>query len=137
MNQEAFIKCRNRIFEIFLQRSFSEKSGNIICFLPVTDFIDTSDQVDWLLLIVTYDIATAVDPDWFPVKIQPAVFHIMCVPVCVEQIIQFRFQKRIIVFVHEFFKFFCHIMEFISRQTETIQSLWSNIEKVGSEIQDI
>ena len=87
MNQEAFIKCRNRIFEIFFQRSLSEKSGNIISFLPVTNFIDTSDQVDRLLLIVTYDIATAVDPDWFPVKIQPAVLHIMYVPVCVEQII--------------------------------------------------
>ena len=87
MNQEAFIKCRNRIFEIFFQRSLSEKSGNIICFLSVTNFIDTSDQVDRLLLIVTYDIATAVDPDWFPVKIQPAVLHIMYVPVCVEQII--------------------------------------------------
>jgi len=120
MNQEAFIKRRNRIFEIFFQRSFSEKSGNIICFLSVTNFIDTSDQIDRLLLIVTYDIATAVDPDGFPLKIQPAVLHIMCVPVCVEQIIQFCFQKRIILFVYEFFKFFCHIMEFISRQTETI-----------------
>ena len=87
MNQKAFIKRRNRIFKIFFQRSLSEKSGNIISFLPVTNFIDTSDQVDWLLLIVTYDIATAVDPDWFPVKIQLAVLHIMCVPVCVEQII--------------------------------------------------
>ena len=87
MNQEAFIKCRNRIFEIFFQGSLSEKSGNIISFLPVTNFIDTSDQVDRLLLIVTYDIATAVDLDWFPVKIQPAVLHIMYVPVCVEQII--------------------------------------------------
>ena len=28
-------------------------------------------------------------------------------------------------------------MEFISRQTKTIQSLWRNIEKVGSEIQHI
>ena len=136
-DQISIFKWRLQLFQIFLQTSFSKKSADIICFLPCSDFINTTYHIQRFHVSIPHNIAPAVDPDWLSFHIQPAVFHVVSAALCTQQIFKFRLQKRIIRSVYKLSVTFHYIMKSILGNAEPLHCLRRNVIKICSEINQI